>query len=111
MALIIIATFVVTPLAWLVDLQISYAIVKWACAHDQRGLILMIPVFSLAVIGLSTWLLWSRWTKLRYVARADSGGEVDASYFVAVIGLLMNATFALLIVSSLAPRYFLSPCE
>jgi hypothetical protein len=36
---------------------------------------------------------------------------VDRSLLLALLGLAMNAIFGLMILTSYAPRYFLSPCE
>jgi hypothetical protein len=99
------------PLAWLLDLQVSYATVKWACAADARSVLLLLPVGSLALIALATWLSWSCWTALREEAVPEGARMEDRSYFLAVAGLAMNGVFLLLILTSYAPRYFLSPCE
>ena len=109
--MLLIGGFLLAPLAWLLDLQISYAVLKWACANDRRDLVLLIPLGSLALIGVGSWMSWSCWTKLRGTANQDGGQMEDRSYFLAIAGLAMNAVFALLIVTSYAPRYFLSPCE
>lgn len=107
----LIAALVLAPFAWLLDLQVSYAMVKWACEHDQRVLLLLIPIGSLALVALAAWLSGSSWTELRRQAREDGGQIEDRSYFLAIVGLALSAVFALLILTSLAPRYFLSPCE
>jgi hypothetical protein len=46
--------FLLAPLAWLLDLQISYAMVKWACATNQHTMLLLMPLGSLSLIGLAT---------------------------------------------------------
>lgn len=107
----LIGGFLLPPFAWLLDLQVSYAMVKWACENDRRDLVLLMPLGSLALLAFGAWLSWSRWTMLRGTAEPDGGGIEDRSYFLAVAGLGMSAVFALLILTSLAPRYFLSPCE
>jgi len=99
------------PLAWFIDLEISYATVKWACAHDRRDLILLIPLGTLALIAVATWCCWSSWAVLRNETTLDGGSVKDRSGFLAVVGLMMNATFALLVITTFAARYVLSPCE
>jgi hypothetical protein len=107
----LIGGFLLPPIAWLADLQVSYATVKWACAADERGVILLLPLGSLAIIGFATWLSWSCWTLLRDHAQPDGASMQDRSYFLALAGLTMNVVFFLLIVTSYVPRYLLSPCE
>jgi hypothetical protein len=103
--------FLLAPFAWLLDLQVSYATVKWACAADRRDVLLLLPLGSLALIALGTWLSWSCYRLVRDRADAEGAGVQDRSYFLAIAGLAMNAFFLLLILTSYAPRYVLSPCE
>ena len=99
------------PLAWLLDLQVSYATVKWACAANAREVLLLFPVGSLAIVAIASWMSWSSWTRLRADAAPESARMEDRSYFLALAGLAMSAVFLLLILTSYIPRYFLSPCE
>lgn len=105
------AGLLLPPFAWLLDLQVSYATVKWACAADQRWVLLVLPLGSLALVALGAWWSWSCWTMLRGDSALEGARMQDRSYFLALSGLAMSAVFALLILTSYAPRYFLSPCE
>ena len=99
------------PFAWLLDLQASYATVKWACAADSRWVLLVLPLGSLALVAIGAWWSWSCWTMLKDDATLEGARMQDRSYFLALGGLAMSAVFFLLIVVSFVPRYFLSPCE
>lgn len=101
----------VPPLAWLLDLQVSYATVKWACAADARWVLLTVPLGSVALVGLASWWSWSSWTSLRQGAALEGKRMDDRNHFLSLAGLSMSAVFLLLILTSYAPRYFLSPCE
>jgi hypothetical protein len=103
--------FIAAPLAWLIDLESSYAIVGWACSHDRRDVLFLIPAGCLGAIGVAAWLCWSAWNDLRREAEFEGGSVEDRSRFLAVIGLMMSATFALLVVTTFAARYLLSPCD
>lgn len=107
----LVAAFLLAPFAWLLDMQVSYSLVKWACAADGRGLLLAIPLGSLALVGVAAWMSWSCWAKVRGDADEAGGRVIDRSYLMALAGLAMSALFGLLILTSFAPRYFLSPCE
>jgi hypothetical protein len=109
--MLLIAGFLLPPLAGFVDLQISYTAVKWACENDGRTVLLLLPLGSLAVIAAGGGMAWSCWTKLRDGGREAGGRMVDRSYFLALAGLAMSALFGLLVLTTMAPRYFLSPCE
>ena len=103
--------FLAAPLAWLTDLEASYATVGWACSHDRRSVLFLIPTACLAVIVVAAWLCWSAWNDLRREGDFEGGSIEDRSRFLALIGMLMSATFALVIVTTFAARYFLSPCD
>lgn len=99
----------IPPFAWFLDLQTSYATVRWACKHG-RALLLLVPLGSLALIGLAAWLSWSSWSVFRDGTDLGGGSVPDRSAFLAIIGLMMSATFALLVLNTFAARYFLDPC-
>ena len=109
--LLLIGGVLIPPFAWLLEMQISYAMVKWACENDRRGLLLAMPAGSLALVALAAAMSWSCLTKVRRHADEDGGRIEDRSYFLAVAGLGMSAIFGLLILASYAPRYFFSPCD
>jgi hypothetical protein len=99
------------PLAWFLDLQTSYAMLKWACEHQRRDLVLAVPAASLIVVILAGALSWWSWIRVRNAARADGGRMEDRSYVLAIAGLGMSALFALLIATTIAQRALLSPCQ
>jgi hypothetical protein len=109
--MMLVASVLLAPAAWLLDVQISYATVKWACEHKTRVLLLAFPAGSLALVALSGWMAWSSWNTLRSVASGEGGRMEDRSYFLALAGLGLSAVFALLILTSVLPRVLLNPCE
>jgi hypothetical protein len=106
----LITALLLPVLAWFLDLQFSYAVVKWACAHDSRAALLLAPAASLALVGFSAWLAWTCWAMLRE-AEPEGGRQEDRSYFLALSGLSLSALFGLLILTSVVPRVLLGPCE
>ena len=109
--LVLVAGLLLPPLAWLLDLQTSYAMVKWACENQRRGLILAVPAASLTVVMLAGAMSWWSWTRLRDNTRPDGGRIEDRSYVLAIAGLAMSTLFALLIATTIAQRALLSPCQ
>jgi hypothetical protein len=109
--MMLVGSVLLPPFAWLLDMQVSYALVKWACAHGRRDVLLMMPLGSLALVATAGWMAWSCWRALQREASPGGARMEDRSYFLALTGLAMTAVFGLLILASLAPRYLLSPCE
>jgi hypothetical protein len=98
------------PTAWFLDLQTSYALVKWACRHSSRSVLLLTAAGNLSLIALGSWMSWSCYARLRDMANEEGARMEDRSYFVAVAGLGVNATFALLVLTTAVFR-LISPCE
>jgi hypothetical protein len=106
--------FFAGPMAWLIDLEASYALVPWACAHHRRDVLFMIPAGALGLIAIGAWVCWSTLSTLRSEsARSTFGGATinDRNGFIAWLGLLMHVTFAILILTTFAGRSLLSPCD
>jgi hypothetical protein len=93
------------------NLQLGYAVVKWACQQDQRFL----PTLIAAVMfGATVWAAWLGWSCFQQVRDAadDSGGTIaDRSYFLSLLAIGLNAILALLILVTAISHFLLSPCE
>jgi hypothetical protein len=107
----LLAGVLLPPLAWALDLQVSYALVKWSCATGWHAGLWIVPALSLSLVAAAAWHSWGCWTALRQQAAPAGAAHEDRSYFLAVTGLALAALFALLIVTSALPRALLSPCE
>jgi hypothetical protein len=91
------------------DLQVSYAMVKWACRHDRREVLVLFSAGSLCLLAFAGWMSWSSWTQLRG-ARTEGATREDRSYFLAIAGLALTGIFTLLVLSSVVFRV-MSPCN
>jgi len=108
---VLIGGVLLPPFAWLLDLQVSYSLVKWACATDRSWILFVTPIVSLALIAGAGRMSWSAWNLARRTAREDGERPVDRSYMLALSGLALTVFFGLLVLVSLTPRALLSPCE
>jgi hypothetical protein len=95
------------PAAWAISTQLNYAIVPWQCAHG----VAIIPYISLALALLA--LLGG---VLSWRARKKGGAPLKperatgTENFVASLGLLAAALFALVIVMQGAASLILDGC-
>lgn len=99
------------PVAWGLNLQVGYALVKWACRTQQ---ILPLVLVAAATFALAIWGAWLGWRCLRTSrdgASPEGGGYADRSAFMARVAIGLNVLFALLIATSAFPAAVLSPCE
>ena len=105
------AAFVVPPLAFLLNLQINYALVLWACASGHEFVLHLVSMGTLLLAaggGLIAWREWRRGGR-RWPGQQEGGPPRNP--FVPVMGILMSAMFFLVILAQWLPNFVLSPCE
>lgn len=106
------AGLLLPPAAWFLDLQISYLLVKWICRTGYRGVLFAVSGASLAVIAAAAAMSWACLNRLRTAGVEPEGARrEDRSFFLAVSGLVLSATFALLVLVSAIPRALSNPCQ
>jgi hypothetical protein len=100
-----------SPLAFLANLEVGYAFVTASC---DRGDQLLIHLTHLACLLLSlavTWAAWGVWRAEGAAWPGQGGGTVGRTRFMAGLGLLTGAMFTLVIVAQWIPGFLLSPCQ
>lgn len=98
------------PVAWACDLGVSYSLVKWTCSTQRELLLLLI---SPAALGAAAGGAVVSWLALRHTpaqSAANGGNPVERARFMAILGLAMNALFALAILAGAIPRWVLDAC-
>lgn len=87
------------PIAFAINLQLRYALVHWACESGSRWVLLWIavPLFLICVAGA-------------FLARTGLAGS-PRMRFMAYGGLMLSAIFAITILASMIPDFYLSPCD
>jgi hypothetical protein len=99
------------PVAFAINLQVGYALVKWACSREQAFLLPLVSVLALALTTWGAWLGWTCLVKVRDAANEEGGRQIDWSYFMAVVAIGLNGLLALWILTTMFPQAVLSPCE
>jgi hypothetical protein len=98
------------PIAWLTQFEINYALVRWECmAHSRTALHVVSFVFLTVVIGVGV-------VSAVYFARTrrESAASEQLSarrHFMAALGILTSALFALAIIMQTIPGFILDPCQ
>ena len=99
------------PAAWAIDLTASYALVKWVCATQGYAVLHGITVGALAIVAVGAVLSWLAFQQTRSDVPTDGGRPRQRARFMAVLGLALNALFALQIVAGAVPRWVLDACQ
>ena len=100
------------PVAWAVQFQAGYAIVRFMC--DRHGLSALHHAITLATLVVAvgcTLLALREWRRAGEEAEGGAKGGVGGrSRFLGALGVFTSGLFALTIVAEWVPLFFLSPC-
>ena len=99
------------PIAAGLNLQLGYALVKWACATRHTDVLIVMTVGALTTALVGAALGWWCLTKIGAAANEQGGRTTDRSYFLAVVAIGFNVLLVLLNVMWAVPAFVLSPCE
>jgi hypothetical protein len=99
------------PTAWALDLTVSYSIVQWTCGGGPRVVLHLITIASLAIVGGGAFASWRALSLAPPSGRKDESGPEDRGRFMAGLGLLMCALFAILVVATAIPLWVLDACH
>lgn len=99
------------PVAWLVQLGVSYPLVPLSCATEWGAIFHLVTlVTALASVGAGS-VAWQSWQLLRAEGEQREGARPGRQEFMALAGVLTAALFLATIVAQWLPVLFLSPCE
>lgn len=99
------------PAAFLLNLEVAYALVPAACSGGSRLPIHLVHFACLVLAIVGGIVAWGRWNAGGRQWPGSQGGRTSRTRFMAGLGLLMSALFALVIVAQWIPSFILSPCQ
>ena len=99
------------PLAWGFDLTMSYALVKWSCNAHREGILRLVTIVAVAVLAVGTTTAWMAFIRTAHDAPTDGGLPRQRARFMAILGLVSSAFFALTIAATTIPQGLLDACQ
>ena len=99
------------PVAWALDLTLSYAIVQWTCATGNGTVLHGITPAALLIVAAGALPSFLALQQTAGEAPADGGMPRERARFMAILGLTSCALFALTIVAGAVPRWVLDACR
>ena len=99
------------PVAWALDLSISYALVKWTCASQRQAVLHATTSAALVVVAGGAVLSFIPLQRTAEDTPTDGGDPRQRARFMAILGLAASALFALAIVAGAIPRWVLDACQ
>lgn len=88
------------PAAWLIDLQIRYAIVEYVCRNHAGWIMWLVTLGTLALAVIAA-----------LVAFAHRAAEEKRVRFMALAGGAISTLFSLAIIAMAVPDLFLRACD
>jgi hypothetical protein len=101
----------VPPAAFLLNLEIAYALVPAACSARTVMLVQLVHLVSLALTMFATAVALRAWRRSGATWPGGEGGRVSRTRFMSGMGILMGVMFALVIVAQWIPSFILDPCQ
>jgi hypothetical protein len=99
------------PLAWLVNLLLSYTLVLWACSTGRQYTLHLVTLAMLLLAAAGGFMAWRAWRRAGRTWHDEAGGVLPRSRFMAALGVLLSSLFFLAILAQGIPSFVLSACE
>ena len=99
------------PIAWALDLLVSYAVVKWTCLTSQHWPIDACAIGALALACAGAALSSYALQQAMDGEPTDGGAPVQRAKFMAILGVATSALFAITIAAAWIPRWVLDACH
>lgn len=99
------------PVAFLLNLEVAYALVPTACSSRNPLLIHLVHLVCLLLAGVGALTAWRCWRGAGEIWPGGAGGPISRTRFMAGLGLLTSGLFALVILAQWIPSFVLNPCQ
>jgi hypothetical protein len=103
--------FAAGPIVWLAYLEMSYALVPWACGSGHRALLIVVAMVALALMVASAAVAWGAWRTAGASDATDDAPPHGRNAFMTLSGLGLSLFSALVLLASTVPIFVLSPCD
>jgi hypothetical protein len=99
------------PVAFLLNLEIGYALVPTACSSRSELLTHVVHLVCLLLALFGGITAWRCWKATGETWPAGEGGPLSRSRFMAGLGWLISSLFTLVILAQWIPSFILDPCQ
>jgi hypothetical protein len=99
------------PAAFLLNLQIGYMLAPESCRAGNTVGLHVTHVVCLALAVAGGLIAWRSWRRSGREWPGEEGGVISRNRFMAALGVMTSAMFALVVFAQWLPTFFLSPCQ
>jgi hypothetical protein len=105
------AGMLTAPLAFLLHLEINYALVTQLCQSTHKLALPLVTVLFMLVSAAGGFLSWRNWETAGRKWPGEEATVSERSRFMAVVGLLVSALVVVALVWQLVPQFIFDPCQ
>jgi hypothetical protein len=98
------------PIAWLLNLITTYALVHLACLNKQVFPLRLANVFFLAATIAAGIMALRIFQKLKNEARVTDPDDIARQRFMVSLGMMNSSLFSLAIIAQALATFFINPC-
>jgi hypothetical protein len=99
------------PIAWAVQMEINYSLVRRACVVERNAALYAVTLVALVLMLVTALISLSTWKKLGAGWPGDSADQQTRIRFLAVLGLLSNGIFFLATAAQGLATIIFNPCQ
>jgi uncharacterized membrane protein YidH (DUF202 family) len=99
------------PLAFLLHLEVSYALVTQLCQSTHKLVLQLVTVLFVLVSAAGGLIAWRNWEAAGRKWPGEEATVSERSRFMSVIGLLVSALVVVALVWQLVPQFIFDPCQ
>jgi len=97
------------PIAWFVQLQANYALVPWACSRGHRSVLVLVTLVAAGVTVVGGMTAWKSWPGPDRLTGEPQG--IEGARLLSLLGVVLSASFVLVLIAFAVPPIVLRPCD
>lgn len=109
-ARLLVVGMLAAPVAWLLHLTVSYALVHPICSSGAMWIHHAVTLAALLLAAPGGWAAWREWSRTPKDEDPAPPGR-HRTHFLAIAGITNSAFFILIIVLSWSAALAISPCD
>jgi hypothetical protein len=99
------------PVLWLCAFEANFALAPWACTFQNKLALESVWIAGVLLCCGSALWAWALWRSIGGGWGAHEAGVVSRSRMMAIAGIVLSASFALVMVAQAIPVFMLGACE
>ncbi len=100
------------PVAFLLHLQINYALVPEVCASGRSRLVLhAVTILFMLMAVCGAWIARRNWQEAGESEPGKAASVIERSRLLSVVGLLLSGLVLVVLVAQWIPQFLINPCQ